>query len=108
MAVNPLHIGFSIFISIILLAITINSLIVYGKSTAERKKFWRFVMIGFLLLFLQSIIIFIPISVIYADGVITFKLILTSIAYLIIGFSFVLHTLDNIRSKTSKSKKRRK
>ncbi|MFW6230930.1 MAG: hypothetical protein ACOC32_02810 [Nanoarchaeota archaeon] len=91
---NPLHLGFSVSISVILLGLTVLALVVYGKSDKERKVFWRLQIIGFLLLFLQSAILYIPIPITFQDTVITVKLLTSSLAYVVLGASFVVHVMD--------------
>jgi asparagine N-glycosylation enzyme membrane subunit Stt3 len=100
--------GISVFSSIVLLAISIVTILLYGKQPESRKKINMFRVLGFMLLFLLAIIIYIPMPATYADGVITGRLVGSAIAYLLLGTSFVFEFLDMKNTKLVKSRKRRK
>lgn len=102
----PIWLGISVFSAIILLAITIVVLLLYGKQSESKKRINLFRVMAFLLMFLLAIIIYIPMPDTYADGVITGRLIGNSVAYLLLGASFVLELLDIQKPKRARKSKK--
>ena len=98
--------GITIISSIILVSIIVMLLYLYHKYVNEKKYIKLFQAFGFLLIFLQTIIIFLPISMDYANQVTTFKVVSLMFGYLLVAVSFVFELL--ILKSSKRVKKNRK
>ena len=97
--------GVSVFSAVMLLGIAVMSILVYGRDTSTRKRAHLMQVIGFTLLFLQSIVIYIPMPATYADPVITLRLIVQALAYVFIGMSFLFELLPVEKFMSNNTKK---
>lgn len=101
--------GFWMFItglsSFVLIASAIFILMLYRTENKERKVIRILQVVAVLLIFSQTSMIFLPIPQTHADNVITFKIVINNIAFILLGVSF---WMEMKKTKTPMKKQKEK
>lgn len=98
--------GLTVVSSLVLFGILLMLLYMYRKDNSNTKFVKLFQLFGFLLIFIQTIVIFLPIEITYANQVTTFKVVSLMFGYLLIATSFLFEILAMKPTKKKRPKKK--